>query len=199
MRLMRSKASRPGWRSLRCRAASEGLGVAIVVSGVWYSCCRLAYPQAYDAVRSLCCRDAGRVPQERESTRRFRVVRCIATTAPGRSHAFATRLASGAAATPGQRRQDKGDGAGRSESFGKSTRQRGAQFCAACRLSRKGPQVQSSQRHRAIVQPRQSDDCASRRTFRPFPCRARPFMIRSMPLVATTIASDKAHFAGNSA
>ncbi len=73
----------------------------------------------------------------------------------------------------------KGDGAGRLESIGKSKRHRGVRFTITCGFLQKGSQIQGSQRHRTTEQPRQSEDCASRRAFRSFHCSARLSMIRA--------------------
>jgi len=117
MRLTRPNPSCPGWRSPRCRAAAgrasaqsslcaaRGAPVVMSLSG-----------QLVTAVRAPCVRDARHLQCEVESTRRFHVVQRLATFAPFRSCTFTTRLASGAAPTPGQRGQDK---RGRHRSAGK--------------------------------------------------------------------------------
>jgi hypothetical protein len=54
------------------------------------------------------------------------------------------------------------------------------QFCAKRRISWKGSQIQNFRRHRVIEPPRQSDDCVSRRAFRPFRFRAPASNITTM-------------------
>jgi hypothetical protein len=124
--------------------------------------------------------EARHVRREAESTRFFHVVRRPAASTPFRSCTCTTRLASGAAPTPGQRGQDKRRGTSRSESIEKSTRDGGVQFCAARRFSSKGSQVQRSQWHSAVEQPQPSDDGVSLRAVRPFRFEARASIITTM-------------------
>ena len=183
MRLTRSKPSCPGWRSLRCRAASERASAQSSLSAARGApVAVLPANKLATAVRSLCFRAAGHVQREPESTRRFHVVRRLAASAPFHSCTFTRRPASGAARTPGSEGKIKEDGTGRRKSIENSKWRGGAQLRFPCRFLRKGPQIQGSQQHHAIEHARQPGDFAARRAFRSFPCRVRPSMIRSTPI-----------------
>jgi hypothetical protein len=178
VRLTRSNPSCPGWRSPHCRAAAERvLAQSLLFTAPGAQVTASLAGQLATAVRSPCFGDARQMQREAESTCRFHVVWRRSGCAPFRSCTFTIRLASGAAPTRGSDGKIKRDGTGPRKSIQKSTRHRGVHFCATRRLSSKGSQVQGSRWHRAIEQPQQSDDCASRRAFRPFRLQVRPSMI----------------------
>jgi hypothetical protein len=145
----------PGWRSICNRAASDrasGPSSLCIARGA-LAAVSLA-GQLVTAVRSLCFRDDRHAQHAAESTFRLQVFRRLAALALSRSCIFATQLSSGAALHPAIEGKIKGTRTSLSESITKSTWQCGVQFCTRRRCSWKVSQVQSSQWHRAIAQPR---------------------------------------------
>jgi len=174
---VRSSPSRSGKRPSCSRAAPERASVQSPLRAA------LSDPvagQSATAMRSPCFRDARHVQREAESTHRFHVVQHLAVLTPSRSRAFATQFASIAALLPAI--EGKIEGAapvGRKASRNQSGAA-GLQFCARRRLIWKSLQVQGSLWHRAIEQPRQSDDCASQRAFGLFRLGALRSIIATM-------------------
>ena len=135
--------------------------------------------QLVTVMRSPCFRGARHAQREAKPTRRFHIVRRLAASVASGSREFRPRLASGIAPAGHRRRDKRGrhHRAGKRQEF--NAHHRSVNSSACCFLS-KGPQIQRSQWHRASQPPPGSDDCASRRAFRPFQFRARASILTTV-------------------